>query len=189
MSAHSRGYRGLRETVRRRRVNLALIDKIIIFDANYGDVASVLRSSGIPASKIVAYDVGTGTLGVAGSTTHHLSPGCMRAIGYSRLINDASITKPALTIPSSITGQLLTLPPRGNFTTQPSPSAPLVNINDFCRINRSAIRAIISNENHPTTGLKTFLDTNDLGRLGSAYPAGIYSHHFFVTELAHEVTD
>jgi len=189
LSAHSRGYRGLAETIRRSLVNTSIISRVVIFDANYSSAASALTGSGIPASRIIAYDVGSGTLGVSGSTTYHLNPNCMRAIGYSRLISDAMITRPSLVIPPVIRSQLLTLPPRGNFTTLASPVLPMVNINDFCRTNRASITTMISNETNATTGLKTFLDTNNLGRLGSAFSAGIYSHHFFVTELAHEVTD
>jgi Domain of unknown function (DUF4157) len=196
LSAHSRGYRGLRETVRRRLVNTAIISRVVIFDANYEGVANVLARSGIPPGIVTAYNVGSGRLPLSGSTTHSLNANCMRAIGYTRLIRDAMITQPRLIVPPAIRSQLLNLPPRGSFSTQARPPSPLVSINDFCNTNRSAINTMIGNENDNATGLKTFFDNNNLGRFvdpvtGEQYvfTPGIYSHHFFVTELAHEVTD
>jgi hypothetical protein len=106
------------------------------------------------------------------------------------------VTMPNLVIPSPIRSQLLTLPVRGRFTTNPAPIPPAVNITEYCRTNAPAINNIIRDENHRTKGLKTFLDMNNLGRFTdlntgqqSVFSAGVYSHHFFVSELAHEVTD
>jgi hypothetical protein len=58
----------------------------------------------------------------------------------------------------------------------------------FCATNRARIAAIVRNEGSTPHGLKSFFDANDLGRLGMVFKAGIYSHHFFVTEIAHEIT-
>jgi hypothetical protein len=189
LSAHSRGYRGLRETIRTHLINSSLVERVVILDANYASIATVLQSSGIPASRVIAYDVGTGRLPMPGSRTISLSPPCMRAIGYSRLIQDAMMTRPSLVIPSVIRSQLLTLPARGCFTTSTTLTGCQVNINDFCQRNRTQVNAIIRQENHPTNGLKQFLDQNDLVRFGQVFSAGIYSHHFFVSEIAHEITD
>ncbi|HEX7243853.1 MAG TPA: hypothetical protein VF263_26435, partial [Longimicrobiaceae bacterium] len=184
LSAHSRGFRGLRETVRGALVDVSLVERVAIFDANYQSAASALRASGIPASRVVAYDVGTGTLPLAGSRTVGLPAGCMRAIGYSRLIQDAMVTRPSLAIPAAVRAQLLPLPPRGSFTTSAGPN----NIVSFCTANSAAVRTILNQEGSPD-GLRTFLDANDLVRFGQTFSPGIYSHHFFVAELAHEVTD
>jgi hypothetical protein len=81
------------------------------------------------------------------------------------------------------------LPARGRFTTASPAPAGMTNIHDFARTNAAAIRAIVRHENDPVTGLKTFIDTNNLIRLGTVFSAGIYSHHLFVAELAHEVVD
>ncbi len=189
LSAHSRGHRGLRETVRNGLINISLIRKVVILDASYANTMGVLSRSGIPANRITSYQVTVTPNRIPGDVNRRLPSTCMRAIGYSRLIQDAMRTRPGLTIPTAIRSQLLSLPDRGCFTTSTSPTGCQVNIVDFCRTNRGAIRAIIRNENHATTGLKTFLDTHDLGRLGGVFSAGIYSHHFFVAEIAHEIND
>jgi len=196
LSAHSRGYRGLRETIRGRLINTSIVDRVVILDANYRDIANVLSRSGIPASRVIAYNAGTGNLPLPGSRTISLPPLCMRAIGYSRLIRDAMVTRPSLVVPPSIRGQLLALPDRGCFTTGTANSGCQVNIIEFCRRNRSAVSTIIRQENNSANGLKQFLDRNDLVRFGRdsmgrqiQFDAGIYSHHFFVAEIAHEITN
>jgi hypothetical protein len=37
--------------------------------------------------------------------------------------------------------------------------------------------------------MMTYLDTNNLHRLGKSYGPSIYSHHFFVAEIAQELFD
>ena len=188
LSAHSRGYRGLRETIRGRLIDTTSVERVVILDANHGDIAHVLSRSGIPASKVIAYGVNTGNLPLAKARTFRLPPGCMRAIGYSRLIQDAMVTRPSLSIPSSIRSQLLTLPNRGCFTTATALSGCQVNINAFCRDNHGRINTILRQESSPL-GLKCFIDSNDLVRFGTIFSAGVYSHHFFEAEIAHELTD
>lgn len=188
LSAHSRGYRGLMETIQRRLINLALVDRVIILDANHNDIANVLRGSGIRANKVIAYGVTTGNLPLPGSRTIRLPAGCMRAIGYCRLIQDAMVTRPSLPIPAAVRNQLLTLQPRGRFTTSATPNAGQVSLIGFCNSNGAAINTIVRQESDPAVGLKRFLDNNDLVRFGGSFTAGIYSHHFFVAEIAHELT-
>ncbi len=192
LSAHSRGFRGLRETISRRLISTALVKRVVILDANYKSIADALRHSGIPASRVVAYGVTMGDLPLAGVHNIRLQADCkgaMRAIGYSRLIQDAMVTRPLLPIPSVIRSQLLTLPARGCFTTSTPTGGCQVNIIDFCRRNKGAIATILRQEEHSTAGLKRFVDDNDLIRLGVSFVAETYSHHLFVAEIAHEITD
>jgi hypothetical protein len=117
---------------------------------------------------------------------HDLDPGCMRAIGYTRLIRNAMITRPYLTIPPAIRSQLLTLPDRGCFVTSPTPTGCQVNLGAYCRANPGLIGAILRQESGPD-GLRTFVDTHDLLRAGHPIHPAIYSHHLFVAEVAHEM--
>jgi hypothetical protein len=60
----------------------------------------------------------------------------------------------------------------------------------FCNepANASKIAAIVRDE-ATATGLKTFFDMpNDLGRFGLNFVPETLSHHFFVAEIAHEIT-
>ena len=189
LSAHSRGYRGLRETIGRGLINTSLVERVVILDANYDSIANTLRRSRIPPNRVIAYGVNTGKLPLAGARNIPLPPLCMRAIGYSRLIQDAMVTRPSLPIPGSIRSQLLTLPARGCFTTGRASSGCQVNIIDFCNRNRGAINTTTRQEDNPSLGLKRFIDDNDLVRFGQIFDAGIYSHHFFVAEIAHEIID
>jgi len=187
LSAHSRGARGLRETIRRPLVDLARIDRVVLLDCAFTTAAAALTAARIPSSKVTAYQVVDKPLPAAVGRNIRLDPGCMQAIGYSRLIQDAMRTRPSLTIPADIRRQLLTLPPRGQFKAATATSGSRDSLDDFCRSNRAAITAIVRGEARPQ-GLMTFLDTHDLGRLGQPFGPSIYSHHFFVAEVAHEIT-
>lgn len=189
-SSHSRGSRGLRETISRRLIAGPTPERVVIFDAAFSSLDRALTRSGIPARNIIALNVvDPGRLTMRGGTNISLPAAAMRAIGYSRIIQDAMTTMPTLVIPASIRAQLLSLPARGTFTSRSPVPTGMVNIVDFARTHRTAISRIVANETNPTTGLKTFIDSNNLIRLGTAFSAGIYSHHLFVVELAHEVVD
>jgi hypothetical protein len=189
-SSHSRGSRGLRETLSRRLIPSPVADRVVVFDAAFSSLDRALAGSGIAGSSMVALNVvDPGRLSVIGSRNISLGAGAMRAIGYTRIIQDAMVTQPSLAIPAGVSSQLLTLPARGRFTTTSPAPAGMTNINDFARTNAAAIRAITAHENDAGTGLKTFIDTNNLIRLGTVFSSGIYSHHLFVAELAHEVVD
>jgi hypothetical protein len=64
----------------------------------------------------------------------------------------------------------------------------MTNIVDFSNTNRVAIGHILRDEGKPN-GLMTFIDYNNLIFLGQKFSAGIYSHHLFVAELTHELTE
>ncbi len=194
LSAHSRGGRGLRETLDRSLIDPSLIDRVVILDANTKDIADVLRKSAIPGSKVIPYRVITGNLPLVGARTIRLDNECMRAIGYSRLIKDATVTRPLLEIPKTILDKVLPLPARGCFSSKartPSPpkvcltdpgTAP-IGIEDFC--NTMVRRRKIG----PALTLSKFIDDHDLLRIGHKLRVDIAGHHLFVAEIAHEITD
>jgi hypothetical protein len=188
-SAHSRGYRGLRETLNRHLVSGPAPERVVILDAAYGSVQAALGGAGIPGSKQVAYNVTAGTsLKAPGAKNISIGEGAARAVGYTRIIRDAMTATPAVVVPPAIASQLLTLPPRGSFTTHSPPAPGATNINDFATANSAAIAAIVRNESGPD-GLKTFIETNNLLKLGTTFGAGVYSHHLFVAEIAQELVD
>jgi hypothetical protein len=174
----------------RRLIPSPIAERVVIFDAAFSGLDQALAHSGIRGSDMFALNVtDPGRLTVAGSHNISLNAGAMRAIGYSRLILDAMVTMPSLVIPAGVRAQLLPLPARGLFTTRSPAPAGQTNINDFARQHRSAIRAIVANEDDPATGLKAFVDSNNLALLGTPLAAGTDSHHLFVAELAHEAVD
>jgi hypothetical protein len=203
LSAHSRGASGLRESLSRGFLRQA-IDRITVLDASDAfravPVAGALRAGGATARQVIAYGVNTGNL--AGAVNIRLDPFCVRAIGYTRLIRDAFMTRivwslrhasePLLTIPPAIDSQLLPLPSRGGFTTSAAPGGGQVSIAAFCTLHRSRIATIVGQENTPGRGLLDFIKQNDLVRFGAfrlSFGPGIYSHHLFVAEIAHELTN
>jgi hypothetical protein len=162
---------------------------VVILDAAYGSVNAAINAAGVPGSRQVAYNVTAGTrLTAPGALNIGISENAARAIGYSRIIRDAMTASPPLVVPPAIASQLLTLPPRGSFTTHVPPAPGMTDINAFATTNAAAIAAIVNNESTPT-GLKTFIDANNVIRLGRAFGAGVYSHHLFVAEVAHELVD
>jgi len=196
LSAHSRGYRGLRETLDRDLVSISLIDRVVLLDANSQDIADVVKRKAIPSTKVIAYRVISRDFPLIGVRTIPLSDECMRAIGYSRLINDAMVTRPLLDIPLTVRRSVLPIPPRGCFTTKapaeliehrsdvnsPTKCAP-VNITKFCDDMVKARKIA------PALGLAKFIDDKDLLRIGHPLRPKIAGHHLFVAEVAHEITD
>jgi hypothetical protein len=188
LSAHSRGGRGLRETIAGRLVDISRIDRVVILDCGWSSVASALSAARIPRSKVIGYQVNDAALPATVGRTIRIDPECARAIGYSRLIQDATRTRPSLVIPPQVQRQLLALPSRGTLKAASAVAGSTDSLDAFCATNRARIAAIVRDEASRPHGLKTFLDANDLGRLGMVFKAGIYSHHFFVAEIAHEIT-
>jgi hypothetical protein len=194
LSCHSRGARGLAQTIQRGLLPAAKIDRVVVFDSvGAGPVNAALASAGIPGSKQFAYQVNDPTLlSAAGATNVALNSPAMRAIGYSRLIADAAAAAAVIgeTVPP-FSGTLLPLPVRGSFTTRSAPPASMTDIRAFTTANAPAIAAIVRDELKPA-GMKTYVDANNLTRLFQAsgpFGPGIMSHHLFVAELAHEIVD
>jgi outer membrane protein OmpA-like peptidoglycan-associated protein len=189
LSGHSRGASGLRESVRRGFLRAA-IDRIVILDASDAfqriSLPNALKEGKTSAGSIIHYGVNLPNL--SGATNIRLDPLCMRAIGYTRLIQDATVTKSSLAIPPAISSQLLPLPARGMFTTSATPGAGRVPFQRFCDLYPRKIRTSIKQELDPRVGLLSFIERNDLTRFCSGFIPGIYSHHLFVAEMAHELS-
>jgi hypothetical protein len=170
------------------------VERVVIFDSvGSGPVNAGLARAQIPGSKQFAYQVNEPTLlSASGATNISLPAPAMRAIGYSRLIADASAAAAVLgaTVPA-FPGTLLPLPARGTFTTRATPGPGMTDIRTFATTNSAAINTIVGSE-HRATGMKTYVDANNLTRLfqpAGPFDSGIMSHHLFVAELAHEIVD
>jgi hypothetical protein len=181
LSGHSRGVSGLTTTLNRSLIS-ARIDRIVVLDA-----PELFRVAGGPS--VVVYRVNVKSKTVPGAIQHDLDPACVRAIGYTRLIKNAMVTQPLLSIPATIRSQLLPIPDRGCFSTAPARtfSGCQVSFGDFCRRNKALINTIIRQERGPN-GLHNFVESNNLLRAGHPVSPAIYSHHIFVAEIAHEIT-
>lgn len=194
LSCHSRGAAGLAQTLIRGLLPASKVDRVVIFDSvGAGPVNQALSAARIPGAKQFAYQVNDGApLSATGATNVHLNSPAMRAIGYSRLIADASAAAAVLgaTVPA-FPGTLLPIPARGTFTTRATTAPGMTDIRTFTTANSAAISAIIAAE-HRAGGMKTYVDANNLTRLfmpSGPFGAGIMSHHLFVAELAHEIVD
>jgi len=212
LSAHSRGNGGMAATLQRRLITPSLIDHVTILDATdfSSSLTAGLNASHVPASKVTAYDVNTGTFGLPGVQNLQINSACIRSIGYARLINDAVASGRASSVPPAIATRVaaLNLPPRGSFTTASPPPAGKTNIGTFCSnpANAAALtnmrdgEATVANPGQlagsATTSPYAFIEFNNLMNFNDpnqprsswiSFPPGIYSHHLFVAEIAWEL--
>jgi hypothetical protein len=207
LSGHSRGAFSLMNSIVQRKITtLSLIDRIVLLDADDNpdptDPAGVTRTpkvevlkrAGIDPAKITAYEVNVRKRHVTGAKYIPLDSGSMAAIGYVRLINDASVTQPGIAglvgSDPAIRAQLdsLPLPPRGSFTTGTA-KAGQTNLQAFAASHAKEIRDILRRES-TRSGLLRFINDNNLARFAPfQFDQGISAHHFFVAELAHELTE
>lgn len=194
LSCHSRGAAGLAQTLSRGLLPASKVDRVVIFDSvGAAPVNNALAAARIPGAKQFAYQVNdSAPLSATGATNVALNSPAMRAIGYSRLIADASAAAAVLgaTVPA-FPGTLLPLPARGSFTTRATPAPGMTDIRTFTTANSAAISAIVRGE-LSASGMKTYVDANNLTRLfmpSGPFGPGIMSHHLFVAELAHEIVD
>jgi hypothetical protein len=220
LSGHSRGALGLAETlnqdllVQRKgaaaypKVGPEVVERVVNFDNYFFSFLKAMDASGIPSSKIFGYRVVIPSIGkpaenfwsASKSQTIDLLPvlNGVRAVGYSRLIQDAiKIGRRTLTPPDSltladITGRLLTnLPALGDFTSR---SSDHTEFRQFCRINAPAIANCLRDEQHSDLDhafkgpLIEFVNNNNLAGIGR-FSAAIWAHQLFACEFAHEVTD
>lgn len=204
MSAHSRGAFSLLNTIMQHKLsNISLIEHITLFDADeFADPSGTtvtpksqkLVAAGIPAANITAIEVNVRKKHTPGVEYDTIIPNCAASVGYVRLISDAMIIDPnvkqKVDANQAIADQIasLPLPPRGSFTSK-DPNAP-TSIQKFCNDNKTAITTILSRQVSPNTGLLWFINVNNLARFGGfKFDFGLSAHHFFVAELAHEVTE
>jgi Domain of unknown function (DUF4157) len=162
--------------------------------------SQVLVEKGVPAGKIFAYEVNVHKTQTAGVNYTSLPSDGMAAIGYVRLIQDAMVTQPDLSAKVAAKPGVATnlgrlkLPPLGDFTTKGV--AGKVNLQKFCTDNKSAIDAILASQLGGDSGLLTFINDNDVARFNNParsktmkWDQALSAHHFFVAEIAHELTD
>jgi len=216
ISGHSRGCDSLVASLAPGKITtLAIIDRVVFLDeaVEHADPNGptpgaitvnrvvTVKQRGIPATKIVCYEVGNRSFDsfinvsvrVAGAKYFELPPDGMAAIGCVRLIGDGIVRNPGLgvTIAFSppLTDQIaaLLMPGRGGFSVM---GAGGQDLNQYCRDHSAAIRKIVNSLAVPNASILKFVNANDLGRFGGfQFSWGIAAHHFFVAEIAHELTN
>jgi hypothetical protein len=209
MSAHSRGQRGLINTMGTgpgRRgpslIDLALVEGVTVFDASYAQVGSALRQrqteltglqdpahpSRFRGGAIRLYDVTVPNIsGLAGIP---LPEAPIRGLAYVRLVQEGiardEVSQSDLSsLPTrtlQATNDLLgVIPARGRFSTlTPTPSGQ-TDLNSWLSSNRTNLMIAGSTRD----GLKSFITAFNLD-WGAGFSPSIDAHHWFVTELAHE---
>jgi hypothetical protein len=79
------------------------------------------------------------------------------------------------------------MPLRGGFSVMGSGGQDL---KQYCQDHGAAIQNIVNNLSVPGSSLLQFVNTHDLARFGGfQFSWGIAAHHFFVAEIAHELTN
>jgi Domain of unknown function (DUF4157) len=212
LSAHSRGNGSMAAQLERRLITPSLIDHVTVLDGSdfINSLTSGFRLSRIPTSRITAYFVTTGPFPMAGVQSRGIDPECIRAIGYARLINDAVTTGRVTTLPPAIATVVgaLPLPARGRFSTVTPLPAGMTSVTAFCAdpANAAALRNLRRDERgagHVSdlvrfagTSPYAFVEVNNLLNINDpgapltqwrVVSPGIYSHHLFVAEMAHEL--
>jgi hypothetical protein len=205
LSAHSRGHRGLRETIRRDLLDtqgrgLRRISKVFLLDNLHRSIREVLINAGLQ-NRTTAYWVNCGDECDFIGKTIKLDPRCMRAIAYSRLIEDATKRVPAKNFPADVMDKALKLPPRGCFsTTGATTLTPLSEGREECRFDKDkeckAVDLIKFCQDNTQTGqiakaleLRDFIYEQNLPFLDDVkFGEDIDAHHYFVAEIAHEMT-
>ncbi len=211
LTAHSRGHRGLEQTLMKNLISTSLIERVVILDAFYQDTQKAIAGAGIDKAKVRQYDL-VDALGtqqgqrsrIAGDQrilfsatlpgTKHSVTDYFAAIGYVRVLNDLVATKPSVATQVAnepqITKQLasVTLPSRGSFMTFGSGTLG-VDLNTWITKNSAALDAILDVDNDPAKGgLLDFINSFDLLGFGAGlFTRYIAAHHFFVAEVAHEL--
>jgi hypothetical protein len=208
ISAHSRGNQGLAKTLREHQLTSSLIRHITVLDGNdqAAGLLAAFAAAHIPQSKITADIVTTGQYGTFGPGVHanQMDPGAIRAIGYARLINDATALGRVSPIPPTIASlaAAVPLPPRGSFTAETPAPPGKININEFSRTHARALTALRAGERgapnvgalagSENTSPYAFVEWHDLLNLRDpsaprtgwrSVSPGIYSHHLFVAEV------
>ncbi|MGE5829931.1 MAG: hypothetical protein ACM30G_16445, partial [Micromonosporaceae bacterium] len=214
MSAHSRGNGSMAETLRQQLFAVSLIDHITVLDGSdfFASLSSGFRQTGVPASRVDADFVTTGAFPRPGvvRASHGMDPAGVRAFGYARLITDAVATGRVGTPPAAVSAKVtaLSLPPRGTFSAMNPPPAGKINFNAFLRdpANRAALAALRTGERgvanvgqlagSEDTSPYAFVEWHNLLNINDetvprdqwrSVPAGIYSHHLFVAEIAEDL--
>jgi hypothetical protein len=212
LSAHSRGARGLENTVgkvagAKPLIDLSIVQKVTVFDAGFKDLGTALMShrkdltamadpknpSKFAPGATQLYTVISGN--VSGLPATDLDIVGVRAVGFARMVKDGiergQISPATLnSLDPSVrdaTGRILAkLPARGNFSSKDPPPAGKENLQKFMAdpSNSADLRLL----DDPTKGLEGFVRSQNLNpqpRLSRDNQA----HHWFVAELAHEAVE
>jgi hypothetical protein len=210
LSAHSRGHRGLENTINppgraAPLIDLGLIQRVTVFDASYQMLGAALSSrraalTGLtdPANRrrfapdaIRLFDVTVAN--VSGLPGVRLDAAGLRAIAYVRLVEEGlarqQISRSDLaSLPTATraatTRLLAALPARRSFSSRTPVPPGKISITSFIGTHRADLRIV----DNPTTGLKSFVTARSLDG-GQNFSRSIDAHHWFVAELGHEAVD
>ena len=208
ISAHSRGHRGLENTIglkpgAKPLIDLKLVEKITVFDASYKNLGKALtshqkdltaiadpkKSGQFISGSVQLYDVTVAN--ISGLPGIKLDVRGIRALSYARLIQEgtargqitpADINSINPDVSSAINRILSILPSRGSFSTKQSPLAGKVNLQKFIKKNQTDLMQIDS------PMMKTFITAKNLD-WESGLSRDDDAHHWFVAELAHEAVE
>jgi hypothetical protein len=210
LTGHSRGCDSLVASLAPKQITtVAIIDRVVFLDEavehdKAGTVTrnrvSMIVARGIPAARIVSYEVGDRSFDavakksvrVPGATYFELDPDCMSAVGCVRVIGDAVALRPNISGlvkgNQAIVDQLapMLMPGRGGFWVMTTGGQSLT---DYCNTHKAAISNIRTNVFKHTDSLLDFINQNDLTTYKPyVFGWGVAAHHFFVAEIAHELT-
>ena len=211
LTAHSRGHRGLEQTLMKGLIKTSLIDRVTVLDAFYQDTKKAIVGAGIDKSKVTQYDLvdALGTkpgersrvpddkrilLSKVLSGTKHPVTDYLAAMGYVRLLQDLGATRPAvatqLAAKPLVAAQVASvkLPPRGSFMTFGTGGLG-TDLNTWITKNHAPLDAILAVDNDASKGgLLDFINSSNLLGFGTGvWSRYISAHHFFVAEIAHEL--
>jgi hypothetical protein len=197
LSSHSRGNKGLTESLKSRMLVApsasssvfppSAVERIVAFDADEWGTADAANTAGISTRNLFGFKVRAQNWSMKQVIDLKNFPHgetCLNAVVWSRLIEDAKVVRPSIIIPANLDKMVtdLRLPALGLLTSRKNPSAPFVNFKDFCK---TRWESVIKHESFKTQELGDFVKAQDLGRVAPYND----QHHFFVAEFVHEVTD
>ena len=211
ITGHSRGCESLIASLAPKQITtISLIDRVVFLDeavehddktgAVIVNRVTLVTQRGIPAEKVVAYEVGdrsfdratNRSVRVPKATYFELDPNCMAAVGCVRLIGDAIALNPAISAlvagNQALIDQIapMLMPALGGFSVMTTDGQSLTQ---YCTDHKAAIAKIKANVDAGKDSLLDFVNQNHLGNFTNfAFSWGVAAHHFFVAEIAHELT-
>ncbi|MDI1430103.1 hypothetical protein [Polyangium sorediatum] len=186
-------------------IDLGIVDRVTVLDAFFNDTQFAIETKvpkvpgnastaerGISADKLVVYhvtdgvNVKPGDLKAGAQVKNLLPQSCLAALGCIRLIQDALVNRPGFQAivndPANkdIKKELDKLPasmPRGTFSSMDPAPKGKESLNAFCEAKTFAVQRLLK-----------FVNDNDLATFEPfRFNQFIAAHHFFVTEIAHEL--
>jgi hypothetical protein len=197
LSSHSRGNAGLAASLNSKQLvapkpsgsvfSGSIVGRVVAFDEDGWNTKNAASVAGIDPKKVFGFRVTEDDWSLSQVVNVPKFPNgdiCLKAVGWSRLIEDARVVNPGLKIPADLDQMVtdLALPRLGLLTSRKNPPAPFENFQDFCTAKWTSV---IKPPSFKTQKLGDFVLAKDLA--GVAPFNGM--HHFFLAEFAHEVTD